>query len=397
VFEEHLPETVRLPNMPVKVGEQVANRRELGDELWRVKRIQKGIATLERVVECNRLPNENVETAVADLVVVRNFGDPIYPALVPVDRVTRGGPDKPWHTLINAENFHALELLLYAYEGKVDAIYIDPPYNSGARDWKYSNNYVDDTDRFRHSKWLSFMKRRLLLAKRLLKPSKSFLVVTIDEKEYLRLGLLLEQIFPGNRIQMVSSQISPSGSARGKEFYRVDEYLFFVYVGKAQIKEIPFTEGLCVAPQDANSEVPDVRWESLLRSGSGAARVESHLKFYPIFVDPAESKIVDVGEPLPLDKHPGEIPVRKGLIAVWPMRQDGTEGRWQLSRRSFLTLQTSEYIKIGRINRQTGKVTLKYLPTGLRAKIKRGEILVTGRDEYGGLELAFATASALTG
>jgi adenine-specific DNA-methyltransferase len=399
VFEEHLPETVRLPNLPVKDGELVAKKREAGNELFRVKSIRKGIATLERAVEGNPLPSETDldEVPVAELVVVRNFGDPIYPALVPVDRVARGEADRPWHMLINADNFHALQLLLYAYAGKVDVIYIDPPYNSGARDWKYNNNYVDDTDQFRHSKWLSFMNRRLRLAKRLLNPSKSFLVVTIDEKEHLRLGLLLEQLFPGNRIQMVSSQISPSGSARGKEFYRVDEYLFFVYIGDAQINEIPFTEGLCVASQNGNGELPDVRWESLLRSGSGAARSESHLKFYPVYVDPIQAKIVEVGEPLPLGKHPSDVSVPRGLIAVWPMRQDGTEGRWQLSRRSFLTLQVSEHVKIGTINQKTEKVTLKYLPTGLRGKIQRGEVIVTGRDEYGGLELAFAGASSLTG
>src|SRR6266516_2999113 len=134
VFEEHLPETVRLLKLPVKEGELVAKKRENGNELWRVQSIRKGIATLERAVEGYPLPSETgIEEAVTELVVVRSFGDPIYPALVPVDRVTRGGPNKPWHTVINPDNFHALQLLLYAYEGKVDAIYIDPPYNSGAR------------------------------------------------------------------------------------------------------------------------------------------------------------------------------------------------------------------------------------------------------------------------
>lgn len=169
VFEEHLPETVRLPKLPVKQGELVAKKREAGNELWRVKSIRKGIATLERAIEGYQLPSEMSEVPVAELVVVRSFGDPIYPALVPVDRVARGGPDKPWHMLINADNFHALQLLLYAYEGKVDVIYIDPPYNTGARDWKYNNDYVDKSDSFRHSKWLSMIKKRLLLAKRLLK------------------------------------------------------------------------------------------------------------------------------------------------------------------------------------------------------------------------------------
>ncbi len=96
------------------------------------------------------------------------FRDPIYPGLVSTGRVERGG-DKPFHTVINAENFHALQLLLYTHEGKVDAIYIDPPYNTGAKDWKYNNDYIDADDSYRHSKWLAFMERRLKLARRLLR------------------------------------------------------------------------------------------------------------------------------------------------------------------------------------------------------------------------------------
>jgi len=123
VFEEHLPETVRLPRLPVKSGELVALKREAGNQLWRVKTIHKNIATCDRAVTGYPDAGEaNQEFPVADLVVVRSFGDAIYPALVPVDRVERGGPDKPWHLLINADNFHALQLLLYSYEGKRIAI-----------------------------------------------------------------------------------------------------------------------------------------------------------------------------------------------------------------------------------------------------------------------------------
>lgn len=81
-----------------------------------------------------------------DLVVVRRFGEPIFPALTPVDRVRNGPEDAPWHTLIEADNYHALQLLEYLYTGQVDCTYIDPPYNTGARDWKYNNDYVDDND-----------------------------------------------------------------------------------------------------------------------------------------------------------------------------------------------------------------------------------------------------------
>lgn len=107
----------------------------------------------------------------------------------------RGG-DKPFHTVINGENFHALEALTFTHRGKVDVIYIDPPYNSGARDWKYNNDYVGEEDIYRHSKWLAMIEQRLRVAKELLNPSSSVLIATIDEKEYIRLGLLLEQVFP---------------------------------------------------------------------------------------------------------------------------------------------------------------------------------------------------------
>jgi adenine-specific DNA-methyltransferase len=226
VFEEHLPETVRLPRLPVREGALVALKQETGNQLWRVKKIVKNIATCDRAIEGYPAATERgVEFRVAELVVVRSFGDPIYPALVPVDYVERGGPDKPWHLLINADNFHALQLLLYCYEGKVDVIYIDPPYNSGARDWKYNNDYVDKTDTFCHSKWLSMMKKRLMLAKRLLK-SDGVLIVTIDENEVFHLGMLLEQIFDNYLRHTVTIVINPKGTGK-INFGRTEEHALF--------------------------------------------------------------------------------------------------------------------------------------------------------------------------
>lgn len=243
VFEQHQPEAVELPGRPVRRGDKVRvlaprGKTRTGDQqLWRVIRTEH--VDGQRLAHLAQLDGEEPKTHTAlidDVVVVAEFRDRIFPGLVETGRVERGR-DKPFHSVINAENYHALETLTYTHRHSIDAIYIDPPYNSGARDWKYNNNYVASDDDYRHSKWLAFMERRLKVARELLKPEDSVLIVTIDEKEYLRLGLLLEQTFPAARIQMVSSLVNPKGVARGQEFYRVDEYLYFVYIGDAAVQK----------------------------------------------------------------------------------------------------------------------------------------------------------------
>lgn len=119
-----------------------------------------------------RKTGETVTASVDDIVALARFDKPIYAGLKEIGRVERGG-DKPYHVVINGENYHALQTLVYAYQGQVDCIYIDPPYNTGATDWKYNNNYVGKDDKYRHSKWLTFMEDRLRLAKKLLNPKDS--------------------------------------------------------------------------------------------------------------------------------------------------------------------------------------------------------------------------------
>lgn len=159
-----------------------------------------------------------------DLVAVAEFGEPIYPYLKSIYTVCNALDSNLWHMLIEADNYYALQLLEYLYAGKVDCIYIDPPYNTRARDWKYNNDYVDSSDTYRHSKWLSMMEKRL--AKKLLNPADSVLVVTIDEKEYFHLGCLFEEIFSKADIQMISTVINPKGNRRDNEFSRCEEYIF---------------------------------------------------------------------------------------------------------------------------------------------------------------------------
>jgi adenine-specific DNA-methyltransferase len=193
-FERHSPEAVELPLRPIRKGDKVRvlpprGSIKKGDQrMWQVKTIHKAQKTAE--LELMGVETAEIQTvSLDDLVVVAEFRDTIYPGLVSTGKVERGD-DRPFHTVINGENYHVLKALTYTHRGKVDAIYIDPPYNTGAKDWKYNNDYVESDDQYRHSKWLAMMERRLLVAKQLLNPAESVLIVTIDEKEYLRLGLV---------------------------------------------------------------------------------------------------------------------------------------------------------------------------------------------------------------
>ena len=242
VFEHNRPERMRLYSKLVSVGDTVQVMAPRGERetdengvCWRVESVTGEVAGLVGV----DAPGETREVALEDLVAVAEYDEPIYAGLRETGRVERGG-DKPYQVVINGENYHALESLLFCYAGKVDCIYIDPPYNTGARDWKYNNDYVDGGDEYRHSKWLAMMERRLKLAKQLLNPRDSALIVTIDEKEYLRLGMLLEQVFSGSRVQMISSVINPAGVARQGELgVRTNSWTKSVRFGVRECRATP--------------------------------------------------------------------------------------------------------------------------------------------------------------
>ena len=397
-FERHVPEAVELPGRKVRKGDKVRvlpPRGETGSgdkSLWRVISIAAGTASLE-ALGADEEGSTICETQVADLVVVAEFRDPIYPGLVSTGKVERGG-DKPFHTVINAENYHALQTLLFTHRGRVDCIYIDPPYNTGAKDWKYNNDYVDGEDLYRHSKWLAMMERRLLLAQELLNPENSVIIVTIDEREYLRLGLLLQQIFPSERIQMVSTSINPKGVARGSEFYRVDEYIFFIFVGDARVAPL-FATGLCVGEDFEAGEVAPkpVRWGALLRSGSNARRADRPSLHYPIFVHTESHKIVGVGPPLApsSERHEWEGQVPSGCAPIWPIRIDGSDGRWQLAGASLMQLVDLGYAKATSIDAEGQRGVVMYLPTGLIEDINSGEVEIVSRNENGVVKLSYST------
>lgn len=376
VFEEHLPECTPLWDIPVKAGRKAALKTGHVNDFYTVLKIEDGVATC-----LNKDKSATAEFPVEELVCVAEFGEPIYPYLKPIDTVCNAPDSDLWHTLIEADNYHALQLLEYLYAGKVDCIYIDPPYNTGARDWKYNNDYVDNNDQYRHSKWLSMMQKRLKLAKKLLNPKDSVLIVTIDEKEYLHLGCLLEELFSEANMQMISSAINGKGVARNSEFARVNEYVYIVRFGECGVNPLPLPDEWIGNVKTSTTK--QVRWGSLMRSGSGALRSDSPGCFYPIFILKDKKRFLGAGEVVPAGVDRSTVEAPEGTIALFPIHDDGVEGRWQYSRDKFLEIQRKGYVRISTQTTNGKEATLRYISEGWQKKVESGQIAVLGRADDG--------------
>lgn len=368
VFEEHLPECTPLWDIPVKTGHKVALKAGHVNDFYTVLKIEDGVATC-----LNKDKSATAKYAVDELVSVAEFGEPIYPYLKPIDTVCNAPDSDLWHTLIEADNYHALQLLEYLYAGKVDCIYIDPPYNTGARDWKYNNDYVDNSDQYRHSKWLSMMEKRLKLAKRLLNPADSVMIVTIDEKEYLHLGCLLEEMFPEARLQMISTAINPAVVARAGGFGRTGEYIFILLFGEAAPARMKLPREW--VSSRGRTHTGQIRWDLLKRSGTGASRHDSPGGFYPIYINPSNNKIEKIGSPLP--EGVSIPPQIDGLYCLLPIRDNGTEGRWQWTAETFTERLQQGRVRIGG-NPKRG-YTVYILKDGEYSKLLDGEFTEIGR------------------
>ena len=391
-FERHTPEVVELPQRRVRRGDKVRVLPARGSSakgdlrLWLVMKIVKSGDKKLAELEILDKSGEQSTAQLDDLVVVAEFRDTIYPGLVSTGKVSRGG-DKPWHTVINGENFHVLKALTWTHRGKVDAIYIDPPYNSGAKDWKYNNDYVEADDMYRHSKWLAMMERRLLVARELLNPTQSVLIVTIDEKEYLRTGLLLEQLFPEAKMQMISSVISPSGAARNLEFTRVNEFIFFVMIGLAA--PIKTSDDMLFTEKRTEKENRSPIWNQLRRLGAGPTRQDSPTKFYPVLVDPKTSAVVGSGAPLNKGEKRTDYEPPKGLVAAWPTLTNGDDGRWELKRASFEVRLADGHIRTSGRSK-SGEWSIQYLRNAQVERLASGELVAVGRSPQGWLEIEYA-------
>ncbi len=381
VFEEHLPECTPLYDVEIRRDSKVALKAGQVSDIYIVKSIDDGKAVCE-----HKSDHAEAEFALDELVAVAEFGEPIYPYLKPIDSVCNAPDSDLWHTLIEADNYHALQLLEYLYAGKVDCIYIDPPYNTGARDWKYNNDYVDGSDAYRHSKWLSFMEKRLKLAKKLLNPKDSVLIVTIDEKEYLHLGCLLEEIFSEARIQMITTVISAKGVVRTGQFSRVEEYIYILELGNSSVQP-----GIYNMLEDEIKKEPDrpIEWLGFRRRAPQAKRNSRPNQFYPVFVSNSDGRIVSIGEVVKHGVDRNSIPVPEGCTALWPLSKDGDERLWSLVPEQARLNFEKGYLRVNNWNPENRTGTVYYLPSGTIDDIENGKAEITGYNADGSVEAKY--------
>lgn len=332
VFERHIPEVVALLDYPVEAGSLVRMRTDPQSPIYRAISVEGKSASIE---DSEGLPFESA-VSVKDLQVVRRLDEPVYPALEAVGESRGTEPSNPHHIVINGENFHALQLLKVGYERKVDCIYIDPPYNTGARDWKYNNAFVDKLDTYRHSKWLSMIEKRLRLAKQLLKED-GVLVVTIDENEHAHLVMLLEEVFRGYEHHSVAIVHNPRG-VQGDNFSYTNEFAVFVIPAKQKL----------IVERELDADEKAANTSNFRNWGGESERSDAKNCFYPVYVK--DGVIVGFGDVASDDYHPKARAeeIDGETVAIWPIDNKGVERKWRYARQSVEAIQHLLVVKEGR-------------------------------------------------
>jgi|BioPla2DNA2_1021312.scaffolds.fasta_scaffold15382_3 adenine-specific DNA-methyltransferase len=231
--------------------------------------------------------------------------------------------------LIEGDNYHALSSLSFILQNSIDVIYIDPPYNTGARDWKYNNDYVDSEDGYKHSKWISMMDKRLRLARKLLK-NTGIIVCSIDHHELFQLGMLMDDIFgEENRIGIVSVVHKPEGRNQEKFFGTSNEFALFYAKNKntAQFQQVSISDDVALTFNKTDSDGRRYRDNEFMRKNRGTGGVDTSLRinkpnfWYPIYVSKDLKK-------LSLDYF-------EDSIEVYPIAKNGVEKAWRTLKEEF--------------------------------------------------------------
>ena len=331
------------------------------DEL--IKEIVKIKSTTYGLVWHRDLPEDKIDILVnpdartpSEMFPNEMAGKP-FPVLKEVKgKAIKSDKSKLVNILIEGDNYHSLAVLNFTHREAVDLIYIDPPYNTGNRSWRYNNDYIEKDDPFKHSKWLAFMERRLKLARHLLKPD-GVIIVAIDDYEVFPLGMLMDEIYgEENRLANITVLNKKSGRTTDKFFATCHEY-YLVYakdVNLAGIELFELDQGQ-IAEYKYQDEVSHYKWRDFLRTGGFSTPEERPNSYYPIY----------------FNEKSGSISIEKGAgaVEIFPIDSKGAKRVWRQTRPSLVELIKLGDIKIDK-NKQ-GKFTVRIkdrIKTGIKPK-----------------------------
>ena len=218
-------------------------------------------------------------------------------------------PDSPNHILIEGDNLEALTALTYTHEGKIDVIYIDPPYNTGNKDFVYNDKYVDTEDSYHHSKWLSFMDKRLRIAKRLLSP-KGVLFISIDDIELANLKIMCNELFGSNNFVGNICRQAIKGGSRALNLKTVHDYVLVYAKCNERMQAFTGEEKDKIELELIDENGPYTKGRELNKWGAGSRREDSPSMWFPINGPNGEK--------------------------VYPIRNDGSDGRWRWGKKKLL-------------------------------------------------------------
>ena len=320
--------------MAKKIDYDIWSKDELVKEIRRIKETTYGLVWHRDLPEEKidilinpdaRTPNEMFPNEMA--------GKP-FPVLKEVKgKAIESDKSKLVNLLIEGDNYHSLAVLNFTHHEAIDFIYIDPPYNTGNRNWKYNNDFVDKEDPFRHSKFISFLHKRLKLAKNLLKET-GIICLTIDDHEIFPVGMLMDEIFgEENRLGVITIAHNPRGRSDDKFFATAHEYALFYAkdVNLAQILKLDLNEEQIKA-FNLEDKISKYRLLPLRRSGSNSLRTARRNLYYSIYFNPK------TGEKTVSN------PNDKSFIEILPVDSKGIERVWRWGKETLSKTIDSEIV-----------------------------------------------------
>lgn len=277
--------------------------------------------------------------------------------------------DKGYNFLLEGDNLHSLKLLEKTHKGKIDVIYIDPPYNTGSNDFIYDDKVVDKNDGFLHSKWISFIYARLKIASNLLS-SRGVLAISIGYQEVHNLFLLCQELFSPQR-QVVCVTVQTSGGKPNSGFMVKQEHIIFV-------TPLDFSPN---PSEEAMNEYASPYHGMNLATFN---QIQRPNQAYPIFIN-EKGIIVGCGKSLAERIKTGEYKgnlgdfvfdyseAPEGTVAIWPVTKKGDPCVWRLIPERLMSDWKKGYIKV--IAQKKGKVpfAVQYLSAGVIEKVESGE------------------------